>query len=347
MIATIFVVIGHSAYLNITSLYGGIAYTLPEGLSTVYNLGTITGIRQMAEWISKFHMPLFFMLSGAVLALRPMKSFDYLLKSKFRRLLFPYYVWGWCFMIPVKKVGDFYSNDTVFAAMRGFLSGEEGSHLWFLPALFWCMIVFCALYKLLEKWHVKSGYALLLITAVVQITVWEFLPFDILCLKTGLNYIFYFELGYQFEHERRAHERWNMRMTLFAIVILWMIEVLNNHFAILNSFFTIIAGAFFTYLIADICTRVFTKATDSLLWKVVVKNLFYVYIFHDPMEYIILKISMDHYWLCSDIGCVIYIISRTVLVFVLGVLFGEIVSKCKNSLSGVLAGECSENLDNL
>lgn len=339
--------IGHSTYLNMVSSYGKVEYVLPEKLSVVYNSVIFRWIRWMPEWIYGFHMPLFFMLSGAVLALRPISSFDRIFKSKFKRLLFPYFVWGWCFMIPAKRIGDFYSNDTVFAAMRGFLSGEEGSHLWFLPALFWCMILFCALYKLLERLHVKSGYALLLMTGIIQMTAGTYLPFDILYLKTGLSYIFYFGLGYQFEHERRVHERWNMRTTLFTAMFLCLLQALNERFAILNSFFAIIVGAFFTYLLADICTRLFTSATGSLIWKVIVRNLFYVYIFHDPIEYIILKVSMEHRWLCSDIGCILYVMSRTVFAFGIGVLFGEIVSKCKDKAGRILAGKYQQDNRNV
>ena len=41
-------------------------------------------------------MPLFFMLSGAVLALRPLGRFDAVVQSKIKRLIIPYFVYEMC-----------------------------------------------------------------------------------------------------------------------------------------------------------------------------------------------------------------------------------------------------------
>ena len=65
------------------------------------------------EMIYSYHMPLFFMLSGAVLALKPLKAFNIFVKSKVKRLLVPYYVYGLIFMLPIKYVGHFYNEETI------------------------------------------------------------------------------------------------------------------------------------------------------------------------------------------------------------------------------------------
>ena len=76
LIATIFVVVGHSAYLTMQTTYGGVEYILPQNLSIVYNFKIMDFFRYLSGWVYTFHMPLFFMLSGAVLALKPMAVFD-------------------------------------------------------------------------------------------------------------------------------------------------------------------------------------------------------------------------------------------------------------------------------
>ena len=60
-------------------------------------------IRLLSGYVYKFHMPLFFMLSGAVLALKALKDFDSFMKSKIIRLLIPYFVCGLGFMLPVEQ----------------------------------------------------------------------------------------------------------------------------------------------------------------------------------------------------------------------------------------------------
>lgn len=70
-------------------------------------------------------------------------------------------------------------------------------------------------------------YILLLLCGVVKLT-YGFIPFDILGFKTGLNYIFWFALGYVFEIERHQHKKWNMRKTALAYAVTLAIEVGNG-----------------------------------------------------------------------------------------------------------------------
>ena len=96
-------------------------------------------------------MPLFFVLSGAVFGLKPIKSFDAICKAKIYRLLFPYYTTGLLFMLPVKYLGCFYTKETILPAIRAFWLGGESGHLWFLLALFWCIIGFSIIIKVLHR----------------------------------------------------------------------------------------------------------------------------------------------------------------------------------------------------
>lgn len=293
VIATIFVVIGHSAYLNIQTTFGGVAYELPSNLNAAYNSSLLIGCRYLAGWVYSFHMPLFFMLSGAVLALKPIGDFDRVFEAKVHRLLIPYFIYGWLFMLPVKRIGGFYSNNSLKEALRGFLSGVDSGHLWFLIALFWCIIIFCILVKSLIKLNIQSIYAVLLIAGVIQL-IGSYLPIDILGFKIGISYIFYFAIGYVFEIKRSSCMKWNTKKIVFAFGILIVLEILNCKFFLLNTFFAIIVGAFFTYILSDILDRIFKNVQKNKIWEYLVKNIFYVYIFHDPLEYIVLRIFMKN-----------------------------------------------------
>lgn len=337
LIATVYVVIGHSAYLTIQTSYGGVAYVLPEHVSTAYDAGIVSCFRHLAAWVYGFHMPLFFCLSGAVLGLKPVAKYDSFIAAKVKRLLIPYYLYGWLFMFPVKYAGNFYNRQSAVTAVREFLSGQDSGHLWFLPALFWCMVCFVSIQKILSE---KSGsiYMLLFISGIVQLMC-PYLPFDVLGLKRGLGYLIWFALGYVFEYERTNRDAWNMRQTVLAFVILTLIEILHAGYGILDSFFLALCGSFYTYLAADICSRVFKNAEASRVWNIVIRNLFYVYLFHDPLEYIVLRIFFERNLLTSSRGCYLYMFCRTVFVFIISMLLGEGVRFIKKRISVLLLAE--------
>lgn len=335
LIATIFVVVGHSVYLFIQTTYGGVAYELPVTLSPVYNSSVFVLWKLLAGWVYGFHMPLFFMLSGAVLALRPISTLDSIVKSKAKRLLIPYFVYGWLFMLPIKWIGNFYNNDSIKDALRGFLSGLDSGHLWFLPALFWCFIVFVIIKKILVKCNINSVYAVLLICGIIQLAASN-LPFDILSLQLGLSNIFYFSLGYVLEYESKANLKWTLKMTIAALAIACVLEIINIKYEILNAFFTIIVGCSLSYLLADLCDRLFKNVSKKKWWQFLIGNLFYVYLFHDPLEYLVLRLFMGRGWLSNGFGCIAYALSRTVLIFFISILLGECVRRIKKTISNLL-----------
>lgn len=101
-------------------MHGGVSYEIPIDINSIYYSTMFEWQRYLAGWVYGFHMPLFFMLSGAVLALKPLGAFDDFVKSKIERLLIPYFVWGWLFMLPIKRLGNFYNQDSLLSALKGF-----------------------------------------------------------------------------------------------------------------------------------------------------------------------------------------------------------------------------------
>lgn len=329
VIATIYVVIGHSAYLSISTTYGGVDYTLPDNLNIAYNSCLLTWLRWMSGWVYGFHMPLFFMLSGSVMALKPMETFDKVFRGKIKRLLIPYFVYGWLFMFPIKRIGLFYNNSSLKEAMKGFLSGQDSGHLWFLTALFWCIIVFVLFSKVMERLKIKSIYSLLIIAGITQL-LYSYVPFDVLGFKTGMSYIFYFALGYVFQSERQNNQSWNMRIKVPMGIILLGIELINKKYGVLSIFFTIIVGSFLTYVFADILDCCLKNITNTRGWKFLIRNIFYVYIFHDPLNYVVLRLFMSNNLLVTSSGCYAFAFCRTVLLFMISLLMGEAIGIIKD-----------------
>lgn len=82
ILAALLVVLGHSTYLTITTDHGGIDYSVPSNVSAVYGSGFFKTWLYLSAWVYRFHIPLFFMLAGSVLALSPIENFKTLLAKK-------------------------------------------------------------------------------------------------------------------------------------------------------------------------------------------------------------------------------------------------------------------------
>lgn len=333
LIATILVVIGHSAYIEMSTNYGSINYGIPSDVSSVYG-SVMSVVNPLLSWICGFHMPLFFMLSGAVLAIKPLKTFDEVVKSKVRRLMVPYYLAGFLFMIPLKYIGNYYSQETVSSVMKVFWnSGAESGHLWFLPALFWCMIFFVILQKIMVRMNIQSACLVLLLSEIIALCR-ERLSFDFLLLKEGLGYLLWFALGYYFESIRK--KGFIEDISLFKLIIsaagFFLVAVLDYKFGFVDDFFRVIFGAIFMLILAEILSRVF----DIKRINIITRNLFYIYLFHDPLEYVILRIAFGKaQLLTTGFGCFLYVFMRTVGVFVISMALGEILGRIKKELKRI------------
>lgn len=292
LIAIIFVVIGHSTYLKMTSTYGGVSYVVSPEISDTYYSGIFLAQRFLVSWVYGFHMPLFFMLSGAVLALKPLKSFNIFVKSKVKRLLVPYYFYGLLFMLPIKYIGQFYNEESIGKACIFFLTGDEGSHLWFFFALFWCMIAFFIFVKLLQMFKIDKLYLILFLSFTVSL-VHSYIPIDPFFFKKGLSYVLYFAIGYCFEKERKKCMEikvWNTKNMFFIFSFLSVLEMIIIKFDVPRGYFVSLVGCAFTFAMAYLCDKNFKNVSNSKIWDLVTRNLFYVYIFHDPLNYLILRI---------------------------------------------------------
>ena len=96
------------------------------------------------SFVYHFHMPLFFMIAGFFYE-RSIKKIGYwrFVRSKFERLMFPYFILSWA-IIGIKILVDgFMQVDhpvSISALYRVFYFPEAGYFLWFVYVLF---LIFC------------------------------------------------------------------------------------------------------------------------------------------------------------------------------------------------------------
>lgn len=325
LIATVLVVIGHSRYISMDAANGGVHYVMPEFTNPAFYSYIVSFFGLMVSYIYSFHMQLFFFLSGAVLRLKPLKSFDAFCVDKVKRLIVPYFAVGFLFMLPVKYFSGFYTKEGLHMAYRVFYNGSDNDHLWFLTALFWCMLLFVVLKKICQRFEVNSDMFLLGVCMVIQ--MWSpQMSFDILEMKRGIGYIGWFALGYFFERIRKEQlsrlPKWSK---ISLCIVTGLLFVLNIKVGIFEDNMNIICGCLFAYFMAEACSIIFRRLENTGFYKVLMRNLFAIYLFHNPLEFVILKIFMTSTLLATAWGCYLYLFLRIIGVMIVSVLIGEVV----------------------
>ena len=258
--------------------------------------------------------------------LKPLKEFDVFCLSKIKRLIIPFFVYGFLFMLPVKFLGKFYTAASILPAYRAFSVGGESGHLWFLPALFWCMIAFVFLRKILLHFNINSIGILILIAGLIQLT-YKNLPFDFFSLKSGLSYIFYFAAGYSFELVREKFESVPKNILVLLFILYTLILYVDYKYSLFGKFANIFVRSFWLVLLSLVCDIFLGGVYNSNLFQILNRNLFNIYLFHDPLDYIFLRLFFSNH-LCLlkySGGVCLYYFSRIFGVIIISVLLGEFV----------------------
>ncbi len=324
IIATIWVIIGHSVILHESLAHGNDLTVLVPNISPVYNSGFLTFCRFLSGWVYIFHMPLFFALSGAVFALKKLPRMDDIVRSKARRLMIPYFACGLFYMLPVKLLIGFYSPSQMPEVIRTFLTCDRDTcaHLWFLPALFWSMMLAAALIKLFERLKINSLYLLLFAGWVIHLC-FNLIPVNFFFLKEGMDYCVFFIFGYVFEHERRRLKPVKTGALLAAFILLLFMEALYKEYMILDNFSGLVCGCILSYVAAVLLGRFFGTFTKTRVWNMIIRNLFAVYLLHDPLEYATAVFFVRTGLLRYGAGCLAYTFMRMLGTGIISIILAE------------------------
>lgn len=153
----ILVVIGHA-------LGGLIDSPLGSGL---------TGFRSASFMIYTFHMPLFFMLSGLLVARRVERGTGQFLKGLLPSVVWPYFLWSILQFTLIYALGSLVNRpaDNYWGTILA-LPWQTVSQFWFLYALFWMhMIAVLVLPRFGRAGLVALGIALKIMVALVIVPV--------------------------------------------------------------------------------------------------------------------------------------------------------------------------------
>lgn len=260
-------------------------------------LGHIIGYSKHCDYIFKFlysfHVGLFFIISGYLFKVKKDESFFTFFKKKFLRIMFPYFFWGFIFIIPYllfgTKISDTLNKYTTFDIKTNVLNIlygigrhnalRQNTSLWFLPALFSMEILFYFIFKYVKNIKLYVTLIVLFIIGLVSsnyLTI--YLPWGI---NTVLNVGWLFYLGYYINKTDFISKK----MNTYICIILLTIGISTG---IINNFVFFVDYEYSNYILAMISTTTIslciiymsTIINSNIIMEKIGKHTMGILIFH-------------------------------------------------------------------
>lgn len=332
VIATLLVVIGHAGYISPMTKWGGISfgnYSVPV-MQQIIDLGI--------RLIYSFHMPLFFALSGALfhLSIEENKfcSIKDVLIVKSKRLLVPYVLCTFLWVVPIKALSGYWSTsksifkDIIFGQF--FLYGN--SHLWFL----WVLFIVTTMTWIFRKSEITRVFiALFFFCCGCTIDAPQF----------GISQIFlnliWFELGYQYGKYRNTIQKvidLKERKIVLAIISIMI------YLTVLICYLRLAKGSEFAYGILHLTGVVMSfslaflidekKLRNRLFYRSTLRHSMGIYLFSDSINYLILSILKNitgDKIVETNVGAIGLFIFRICLTILIAIVIDIVVQKCREN----------------
>lgn len=280
-IAMLLVVFGHAQVFS----FGNVLWVFPMNVFR-------ERLEYVISYIYCFHVPMFFLVSGALFRTTEEKQMSCglveFLKKKARRLLIPY---AGCFLlllVPVRYLVGYYPlefPESIQAVLLDMVGLGDNGHLWFLPTLFQVYVLFYCIDAGNNR-HKNTG---ILTSTIILYLIALGIPdrFD-----TSIRYLLWFTVGYYFDLLCYEFLRsWTAQTLIPASVFCLATAVfcfctgkrVYGIGGIPISMLGTILGACGVLLASFACTGKQWK-----LFRALEKNSYSVYLLHDPVNYLFL-----------------------------------------------------------
>lgn len=269
------VILGHSIilYSSEWNLY-----------STVYKVVSLDYLKKIIDIIQ---MPLFFSISGFLFwkTMRKVTFFS-LVQNKIKRLLIPYVITGFLYMLPIKLFVGYkgYQDKKFQEIIVDFILGRDVGHLWFLQALFWIFIIAWCIVKCVRILPFINKYesiALFVFSLFLYLEGYR-IPYVYDSIKAALGNIIWFSMGYMFCEFQNIIEKFYSKDQIRYIVI----------------FTCIVCTILYVFGNANVFVQIYCKCSwilnlynlmpekESQVVNIISKDSFGIYLFHSPLIYI-------------------------------------------------------------
>lgn len=274
-------------------------------------------LQELTHVIYTFHMPLFVFVSGltfgiAVLRDHRYQDFKGFVWNKFKRLMIPYFVFAFCWVMPFMLLYGFKTNLKNFI-INDILLSYDCRHLWYVWMLFNVFILFYILKKLFSKLHLPV-YSLLFVSIILYIfqKVINISIFNCFQINSMLIYQLYFVIGYMVSYYRNMFIRY---MLIFLCAGFLLADYLGPWKAPLLA----LSGILFFYLIAPLGKCL----VNSKCFKLIAKNVFGIYLFHPIIIYILF-----YYFSHCFINSFVFVFISFLVSLILSCVLVELVRIC-------------------
>lgn len=240
----------------------------------------------ITKLIYSFHMQLFFFLSGAIFKCcienGKYKEIKPFILSKTKRLMFPYFMWGCCYVAPIVTLLKVTKVSFGEYLVNGILCNGDSRHLWYLWALFFIFLLARMLVPVLEKGNYIQ------IAAAVAATVLSYYAFDLppaFGISRVLRYLQYFLWGYAFVGQKKwvdalLRGRGYLAFVMFVIMSVFVIKTDNYNINFLLPY----AGIFTCYVFV---LNVKEGLVKSRAYQIVQQNSMGIYLVHPMIVYVL------------------------------------------------------------
>lgn len=295
------VILGHVAFCY-TSM-GAVPPAVPSDFMCI-----------IKDVIYSFHMPMFVFVSGCVFAFQvEIRKKEYtlpsLIKNKLKRLLLPYYVFAYLWVLPTM----FYLGKEPLQYAKGLLVGIDSRHLWYVMMLFGVFILFYVLRLLCNRFRIPH-YVILVVAILLYIIPCTVVYFQI---DNIFRYLLWFSAGY-FLFLNRRWIRYTLVSTCILSGIMFMarVEVLDSLLMLSNGFIGI---CIFYYI--SLHSKQLLK---SRIFQVISKDSFGIYLFHAMIIYITEKLFQPYEVEPAILSIIVFLTA-----LVLSIFLTEVVRLCK------------------
>ena len=317
--AILLVLVSHISYYKVGNEFGGvnILALAPSGTSFKwYYL-----IDKFRYVIYLFHMPLFMAISGALFALQTKKgrwsAFGTFAEAKWQRLMIPYLVFTLLYLVPLKYLSGYFGQTNFLMAEGSQLTLLGNSHLWYLYTLFVVALVAYFLVPRMQVWYLLPLWGIHLVSAYVGLSL----------ISLPMEFLLWYMLGAMFELYRetltayfRTKRAVFLTIWLTAFIICSFLSLYVGRFGIpvlqrLVNDLAAVAGMGLTYLLAESLAQKKGFLESSFVKEVLLNGLG-IYIFSDPLNYVLLRLGqvlLGPAGMLSLGGLVLMMVSRLVL----------------------------------
>lgn len=313
VLAILLVVAQHS-----TQLYFGDSRIIdPTLASPFYNLAT--------HYIASFSMPLFVFISGYLYYVMRQErgkytNYEGFVRSKFRRLIVPYYIFAFLYFFPSKLLLGIYKIDDIPNTLLTLATAGGQNVLWFLFMLFF---VFSIFYLIENKIKNTSPYLTFGIFSLMSIYSGYFTT--TLQVQTILQYMVFFYLGYYIRSNFASIKKYFVVLTAPLFLIHSLVFILTIRHSALSIFpiqqililVDSTVGVLGLFTLANLIPARINIGIGKLrLFHLIDKNSLLIYLLHVPIILTFLYLfapRIQHYSIIATASFVVGLSVSTLL----------------------------------